>query len=459
MKEIHKIYEDKVDKLFNEAYQNTNTNFDQNEWQTLNKRIRKHNTLKKVKRISAILGIIGLITFIGFQFKNTKTKTTTSNTVASINNTPKNNSNNNTQQDLNNTTTSSLEQQTTTNLNTDNSTQSNSETLAKTRYFSPSTYNIANTTFTKNLKNKKIKTNKSTPLSEKAQQTNTLDQTIENNSDSEIANTKPNTQLENEVSNSNNIVNNKDVKKEIIDTYEIDASKNAIITNAVAKSAKVKKERKVFDIDFGGTNKILLDVFSGYNYSTKMQNNFTAFLGGNNYTTLRLQQEQSLPAISAGINVSFYKNNTSFTTGIQYFQQGDLIQYQDSTAKFYNGRTQFTYLEVPILIGKEFVKNRWGLSFKAGLNTGFLLSSKGKYVSITNSNSSYDVAEHQSDFKKVLFSLAVLPQLKYYLNNTSAFFIAPSYQRNLHSVTKTNIEFKQRYSIVGIKMGVSVNIK
>jgi hypothetical protein len=235
-----------------------------------------------------------------------------------------------------------------------------------------------------------------------------------------------------------------------------------VTKNKKEKKTRAPKEAPAHEFNNEGT--WLVSAFTGYNRSTKDAQSFAAFLAPAGYTEKRLKQEQSLGSLQAGVRFDYRKKHLLLSSGLTYFEQGDQVRYDaaysGNVALGANGRSTFSYLEIPITAGYEWANKHWGFSVQGGLSAAFLLNAKGKYVNTSNFTSQlFNLADNKQIFRNKIFSVLVTPAVHYYVNDRTGLFISPAYRLNLQPVTKTGAELSQKYSSLGFSIGVRMRLR
>jgi Outer membrane protein beta-barrel domain len=241
----------------------------------------------------------------------------------------------------------------------------------------------------------------------------------------------------------------------------------AIVTAAKTKTKKEKKtrvRREAPDHDFSsGRGQWMVEAFSGYNNSIKDNKSFAAFLAPSGYVEKRLNQENALVSIQAGVNFKYRKNHFIFGTGLSYLELGDMVRYDAAfsgpVALDANGRAKLTYLEIPLSAGYDWASKRWGFSLQGGISAGMLIGAKGQYVSVNSFNTSlFDLNTNKSTFRKMQLNLLVTPSVNYYMNGNTNLFLSPLYRLNLQPVTIPGASINQKYYGMGIRIGIRTTL-
>lgn len=239
-------------------------------------------------------------------------------------------------------------------------------------------------------------------------------------------------------------------------------AKNAPKTKT--KKARTRREAPEHEYYSGMQGKWYLEAFSGYNNSIKQDKSFAAFLAPAGYVEKRLNQENALVSLQAGVNIKYRRNHFIFGTGLSYLELGDMVKYDASfsgnVALNANGRSKLTYLEIPISAGYDWASKRWGFSLQGGISAGVLLGAKGQYVSLNSFNSElFDLSSNKSTFRKTQLNLLVTPSVNYFLNGNTNVFVSPLYRLNLQPVTATGAAINQKYYGMGLRIGIRTTLR
>lgn len=120
------------------------------------------------------------------------------------------------------------------------------------------------------------------------------------------------------------------------------------------------------------------------------------------------------------------------------------------------GRNTFTYVEVPILIGYEWGLKRWRLSLKGGLGLGILSRQQSFYLSTDEA----EIAPVSTDvYTKVIYNGIFRLGMHYSFTSQFGIDIVPFSRLNFNNMTNKNAAFQQKYSNVGMQLGLSYKLK
>lgn len=230
------------------------------------------------------------------------------------------------------------------------------------------------------------------------------------------------------------------------------------------KKTRTRKEAPEHEYISGMQGKWYIEAFSGYNNSIKHNKSFAAFLAPAGYVEKRLNQENALISLQAGVNVKYRRNHFIFGTGLSYLELGDMVKYDASysgaVALNANGRSRLTYVEIPLSAGYDWANKRWGFSLQGGISAGILLGAKGQYVSLNSFNNDlFDLNSNKSTFRKTQLNLLVTPSVNYFMNENTNVFVSPLYRLNLQPVTATGAAINQKYYGMGLRVGIRTTLR
>lgn len=209
----------------------------------------------------------------------------------------------------------------------------------------------------------------------------------------------------------------------------------------------------------------------------------------------RMETENTRLAYTAGINLQYeLKNNRFFETGIQFTEIYEEVRI-DGDKRFSN---EYDFIEVPILIGYQDRECKWGWSVKGGLGLQVYNSFKGYQLKnvedrITNSpavdegnsalyrisgstyvntvvknnhtlsdkqdrNEVFDLSSSENPYREFgVVNLHLAAGVTYFHSINTSFSISPYYRQSINSLTKTEANFKERITYMGVLFGTQVN--
>ncbi len=214
--------------------------------------------------------------------------------------------------------------------------------------------------------------------------------------------------------------------------------------------------------------------------------------------------ESNISTITPGIELKYSSKDFFFQTGISYQLLGEKINYNltdvnatintkwvygdslvfvidnvfptlghwkyDTIWSSYNDTTYYTsqrivnhlntyqYFELPFLIGKSFVFNKFSLDVSSGFSIGILLKSDAQILATDNSSFIRIENAHSSYINDVTMNYILRIALRYSLSEKWSVFLRPSLKRNLGSILNDDkYPVQQKYTMYGIGMGLMYN--
>jgi hypothetical protein len=194
----------------------------------------------------------------------------------------------------------------------------------------------------------------------------------------------------------------------------------------------------------------------------------------------RKSTESSSFAISTGVRGAMIMGPLVFKAGLNYNQFTEIFRYVDKTSvnvtyyyEIVNGErvevkpptsdvgkreittyNRFYALDIPITAGVELRKRRIGLNLNAGVAPNLFFGKRGQILSAEGNL--LKIKGNTDVFKKNIgLSALANAQVFYHYSAQTRFFLEPSYQKILKSVTSNDYSLEQKYQIWGLKLGVA----
>ncbi|MFH1320983.1 MAG: STN domain-containing protein [Bacteroidota bacterium] len=118
----------------------------------------------------------------------------------------------------------------------------------------------------------------------------------------------------------------------------------------------------------------------------------------------------------------------------------------------YNGINTISYIEIPFVIGYNFIlKKKFSCNVNGGIITGILINTKGKILA-PDGNGFNDI--DNKNHIKTSFSLLLGLGLNYKLNNYLSIILNAYYRQNLSSVYVNNYPVSKKCYSAGLKAGI-----
>lgn len=120
------------------------------------------------------------------------------------------------------------------------------------------------------------------------------------------------------------------------------------------------------------------------------------------------------------------------------------------------GKNEWSYLEVPILVGYQFIRSRFTIDLATGISYGFLIRASGNVPSLTDSNRFDELSESDLLFNQNQINYIFQAGISYHLTPNWSIMAKPYYKQNLRSVFSNTFPIDQRFRAFGIKFGLIV---
>lgn len=164
--------------------------------------------------------------------------------------------------------------------------------------------------------------------------------------------------------------------------------------------------------------------------------------------------------------------DTSYIWGNQYFMQtpvqvvdSNYVTDHDTTVQSAynsaiaaaNGGTYFTYLAIPVEVGYQFTKGRFGFGLTAGASPVWLKQTRGSYISRDLSGSVS--VEDAGDLNRFFLDVRLGAQVTYSVSSRIGLFVRPQWRQTLGSVYSESSGINQRYSSFGGLFGIRYRLR
>lgn len=167
-----------------------------------------------------------------------------------------------------------------------------------------------------------------------------------------------------------------------------------------------------------------------------------------------LQHEQVIKEIYIDSVSSFYSLQDPFNAPL-VIKNYDTLVTINNTTKQVTSNMQYTLLDIPILVGYDFLLTKIHLGMYAGLRLNCLFIKKGREINPQN-YTELD-AELSRDYYKKQVGMGYMLGINasYEITKSLALTISPYYQTNPTSVFSSNYALKQNWTKCGIHAGVT----
>jgi hypothetical protein len=131
-----------------------------------------------------------------------------------------------------------------------------------------------------------------------------------------------------------------------------------------------------------------------------------------------------------------------YQIGLSYNEWGEQIVYPFNSL---DGTNRYRYLNLPVMAGYQWTKNKVSISPMLGLSAGVKLSGRGYYLT---ANGNVDIVEAQR------FATSGLAQIEVaYRVDPFIFHVTPGFRSSLGSPVKSGLT-KNHYQAIGCQIGI-----
>lgn len=162
------------------------------------------------------------------------------------------------------------------------------------------------------------------------------------------------------------------------------------------------------------------------------------------YRDTRRQQERMTTSWDLALRVQMTQGKITFQSGIEFFEWGEQLAYDYNSI---SGINRYSYLNLPLNVGYQFEKEKFGINPFAGISFGFGIRRDGIYLNPDLISTSIVQSE------RFMATLQAGAQLSYELEQFTVSLI-PVYRMSLGPVIKSGI-IRNSYKTAGLQMGLS----
>jgi len=173
------------------------------------------------------------------------------------------------------------------------------------------------------------------------------------------------------------------------------------------------------------------------------QSNYSAI----EYRKAREQQERSTTSWDISFRLKMCFKSWTCQSGLDYFQWGEQVKYNFSSI---SGINRYSYLSVPINIGYDFRKGKFGINPYVGASPSFCFQRKGQYLMADMEH----VAQEQA--KQVIGTLTIGTEIAYYSDAGLKVFLIPIWRKSLGRVVDSSPIYN-KYQSFGMQMGIAIH--
>ncbi len=189
--------------------------------------------------------------------------------------------------------------------------------------------------------------------------------------------------------------------------------------------------------------------------------------------------------IQTGINYSVYRNNKNYNYNYQlldsansYFNYDTVwvwiydppnLEYPvmvgiDTTwvpvykdINVYNrGTNQWSYLEIPILVGYQFNYRKFDFEIATGISIGFLMNYSGSLPHFPDVEGMDNIDKLDNNINRTMYNYLLQLGMIYNFSKKWSILTQPYFKQNLQSVFDNKYPVNQRFSAVGLNVGLRV---
>ncbi len=98
------------------------------------------------------------------------------------------------------------------------------------------------------------------------------------------------------------------------------------------------------------------------------------------------------------------------------------------------GKNEWTYIEIPLLIGYQLKRNKLSFDISTGVSYGFLISAKARLPDFTDHQSFSNLDKNSPEIKQQMLNYLLHVGVQYEMNSYWSLYAKPYYKQNLQSV-------------------------
>ncbi|MCF8269327.1 MAG: PorT family protein [Crocinitomicaceae bacterium] len=173
----------------------------------------------------------------------------------------------------------------------------------------------------------------------------------------------------------------------------------------------------------------------------------TSFPDYKSYAQARKAAERATSSLDMALFYRLQDSHWLYQIGLSYNEWGEQIVYPFNSL---DGTNRYRYLNLPVMVGYQWTKNKVSISPMLGLSAGVKLSGRGYYLT---SNGNVDIVEAQR------FATSGLAQIEvaYHLDPL-IFHVTPGFRSSLGSPVKSGLT-KNHYQALGCQIGIIFRVE
>ncbi len=164
--------------------------------------------------------------------------------------------------------------------------------------------------------------------------------------------------------------------------------------------------------------------------------------------------------------------DTAYISGLRWFLETQVIRLDsayisttdtsfvnvhDKSLGEHNGTNKFYYVEIPLQLRYQFPVKRFAFGISVGISPAWLTSEKGYYIK--EDQSGLEQVSVTKPVKAFFVNGSLGLDISYHLKPGINLFVGPEFKTNLGTITNTDFSVSQRYTKVGVKLGVVYQIR
>ena len=173
----------------------------------------------------------------------------------------------------------------------------------------------------------------------------------------------------------------------------------------------------------------------------------TSFPDYKSYAQARKAAERATSSLDMALFYRLQHSHWLYQIGLSYNEWGEQIVYPFNSL---DGTNRYRYLNLPVMVGYQWTKNKVSISPMLGVSAGVKLSGRGYYLT---SNGNVDIVEAQR------FATSGLAQIEvaYHLDPL-IFHVTPGFRSSLGSPVKSGLT-KNHYQALGCQIGIIFRVE
>ena len=173
----------------------------------------------------------------------------------------------------------------------------------------------------------------------------------------------------------------------------------------------------------------------------------TSFPDYKSYAQARKAAERATSSLDLALFYRLQHSHWLYQIGLSYNEWGEQIVYPFNSL---DGTNRYRYLNLPVMAGYQWTKNKVSISPMLGVSAGLKLSGRGYYLT---SNGNVDIVEAQTLATSGLAQIEVAYHL-----DPLIFHVTPGFRSSLGSPVKSGLT-KNHYQALGCQIGIIFRVE